>query len=415
MFFHSFTHTAKRLCILLAVLSSMSFAGAKDFTQKMDDAIQFSKKDFVDTIPIQVIDGAVIVPVEIEGQVRKMLFDTGCTIAVWTGQKESWMKAMDADSVNLRDANDQIFRKELYTIPTLKIGDLEIRDYPIMAEESMHSFVCGMFDGLLGFNLVRQGLSFKLDTQDSLLIVTDRKNFFAKESKGQAMAKYQLSHAYLPFIKVSSPLGQIKLLFDSGAQGKWFSLPQKELDAWFGPSSKEKKWLDEHTILSDTTINANIGVWGTLADTLIGRFIHFPQIQIGNLPVNDLYVKTSSHNMSIGSGLLKQTSMIIDAPRKSFVFLPHNQQTISVGNDDVYINFIPTEAGDTLGCCKAVVFKGSDAYQKGIRTGDYLLEINGTPITDVCSIIPFRLSNFQEGLFKFRSPDGTLKEARLKK
>ena len=415
MFSDSVTRIAKRISILLATLSLMTFVEAKNTFVQRNNAIHFSKKDFVDTIPIQVINGAVIVPVEIEGQAKKMLFDTGCTLAIWVGQKESWMKEENSDSLSITDANNQIARKELYNIPSLKIGDLEIRDYPLITGEAMQSSVCDMFDGLLGFNLVNQGLSFKLDTQDSMLIVTDRKNFFAKESKGQATAKYRMTPGLCPLIQVKSPIGKINLLFDTGAHGMWFSLPQKELDAWFAPSSKEKKWLDKQTILSDTTINTRISVTGTLTDTLVGRFIHFPQIHIGDLPVNDLYTKTTVHNLSIGSGLLEQTSLIIDAHCKRLVFLPHNQQGITVGNNDAYIEFIHAEAGDSLGCCKAVVFKGSDAYQKGIRTGDYLLEINGTPITDVCSVVSFRTSNLHEALFKFRSPDGTLKEARLKR
>ena len=36
-----------------------------------------------------------------------------------------------------------------------------------------------------------KGISFKFDTKDSLMIVTDRKGFFAKEEKGHAKVKYR--------------------------------------------------------------------------------------------------------------------------------------------------------------------------------------------------------------------------------
>ncbi|MBQ8948424.1 MAG: hypothetical protein IJ059_01380, partial [Prevotella sp.] len=116
-----------------------------------------------------------------------------------------------------------------------------------------------------------------------------------------------------------------------------------------------------------------------------------------------------------GSAVLKHASLIIDAPRKQFVFVPHDQRDITVGNSEAgSVTFIPTEAGDTLGVLKAVVRKGSAAYQKGVRTGDYLMGVNGTPITDACTYMLMDRHD-EEAQFKFRSPDGTEKSVRLKR
>ena len=82
--------------------------------------------------------------------------------------------------------------------------------------------------------------------------------------------------------------------------------------------------------------------------------------------------------MRVGSAVLKHASLIIDAPKKQFVFVPHNGQEITVSNSEAgSVSFIPSESGDTLGVLKAVIRKVSAAYQKGIRTGDYLIEVNG--------------------------------------
>lgn len=82
--------------------------------------------------------------------------------------------------------------------------------------------------------------------------------------------------------------------------------------------------------------------------------------------------------MRVGSAVLKHASLILDAPKKQFVFVPHNGQEITVSNSEAgSVSFIPSESGDTLGVLKAVIRKVSAAYQKGIRTGDYLIEVNG--------------------------------------
>jgi hypothetical protein len=80
----------------------------------------------------------------------------------------------------------------LYQFPAMKMGNLLIENYPMLVEDAMSDFLCDMFDGVLGFNLVGAGLSFKLDTKDSLLIVTDKKNFFIEEEKGKPVTKYTM-------------------------------------------------------------------------------------------------------------------------------------------------------------------------------------------------------------------------------
>ena len=377
--------------------------------------VSFSKRDFVDTIKIKVIDGAVVVPVEIEGRIRHFLFDTGSPLGLWQGPKDVCMRQLMADSLLFGDSNKNRRHKTIYQIPTMKMGNLKIENYPMIVEDGMKDYLCGRFDGVLGFNMVSKGLSFKLDTKDSLLIVTDRKQFFSEEEKGQPCAKYRTKQAYRPLVIVDTPLGFIETVFDTGALNGWLDLPQDYLDRWFRKSPKKRKILDNLTLQTDTTIKASAGIYGLSTDTIVGRFLHFQTIKIGELPINDLYATTAFRTMRIGSALLKHASLIIDAPRKRFVFLPHNQQGIRVVNSEAgSISLIPSEPGDTLGVLKAVVRKGSTAYQKGIRTGDYLREVNGIPINDLCTFMLMERKD-EEAQLKFHSPDGIEKTVRLKR
>ena len=405
----------KRFLLLLMMLSAATIGMAQNLIKTATTPVSFSKRDFVDTIKIKVIDGAVVVPMEIEGRIRHFLFDTGSPLGLWQGQKEPWMQQLMADSLLFGDSNKNRRLKIIYQIPSMKMGNLQIENYPMIVEDAMKDYLCDRFDGVLGFNLVGKGLSFKLDTKDSLLIVTDRKKFFSEEEKGLPSAKYRTKQAYRPLVIVDTPLGFIETVFDTGALNGWFDLPQAYLDRWFQKSTKKRKILDGLTIQSDTTIKASAGIYGLSTDTLLGRLLHFPTIVIGELPVNDLYVTTAYRTMKIGSALLKHSSLIIDAPRKRFVFLPHNQQEIRVGNNEAgSISFIPSESSDTLGVLKAVVRKGSTAYKKGIRTGDYLREVNGIPINDLCTYMLMERKD-EDALFQFHSPDGIEKTVRLKR
>ena len=408
-------HKIRRLWCVMVCLFATTTIVAQDMIKTATAPVCFSKKDFADTIKIKVIGGAVVVPVEIEGQTRNLLFDTGSPLGLWHGHKEAWMRQVTTDSLTFGDINKRSRNQIIYQFPTIKMGNLQIDNYPMIVEDAMSEFICNRFDGVIGFNLVGKGLSFKLDTKDSLLIVTDRKKFFAEEEKGQPTAKYKMKQAYRPLVYVDSPIGWIETVFDTGALNTWFDLSQEDLDRWFQKSLKKRKLLDDLTIQTDTTINTGVGIYGLSTDTIVGRFLHFPTIKIDKLPVNDLYITTVHPTMRVGSAVLKHVSLIIDAPRKQFVFVPHNNHDITVGNSEAgSVSFIPSEAGDTLGVLKAVIRKGSMAYQKGIRTGDYLIEVNGIPIKDICTYILMERKD-EESLFKFRSPEGLEKTVRLKR
>ena len=399
----------KTIIIALLTFTFVTPVLAQNIIKKASRSICFSKKNFVDTIKIKVTDGAVIVPVEIEGKTRRFVLDTGAPLGVWQRQKESWMRPITADSLIVGDANMNMGSQTLYQFPAMKMGNLLIENYPMLVEDAMGDFLCDMFDGVLGFNLVGAGLSFKLDTKDSLLIVTDKKNFFIEEEKGKPVTKYTMKEPYRPEVIVETPLGLIESVFDTGAFNIWYELPQEYLDQWLLQYPENRKMLDNLTEQMDTVIKASAGLYGLTTDTLMGRLLHFPTMKIGELPLNDFYCTTVHRTMRLGSAILKHASLIIDAPRKQFVFLPHNKQDITVGNSQAgSIALIPAEAGDTRGLLKAVIRKGSTAYQKGIRTGDYLKEVNGIAINDICTYMHIEWKDV-ETQCKFCSPDGTEK------
>ena len=151
---------------------------------------------------MKIIDVSFIFPVELEGQTRNLLFDTGSPLGLWHGHKEDWMRQFTTDSLIFGDVNKRRRNQIIYQFPTIKMGNLQIDNYPMIVEDAMSEFICNRFDGVIGFNLVGKGLSFKLDTKDSLLIVTDSKKFFAEEENGQPTAKYRMRRAYCPLVYV---------------------------------------------------------------------------------------------------------------------------------------------------------------------------------------------------------------------
>lgn len=367
-----------------------------------------SEQDFIDTIKIKMWDGAIIVPVEIEGETKNLMFDTGAGTGFWIGKEEPWMKPM-GESITTRDAQNRTKKKAMMKIPSLKMGHLTIKGYPVVVDEGLRNFTCGIIDGAFGFDLVCKGISFKFDTRDSMLIMTSRKGFFAKEEKGHAKVPYKV-HGNQPFLWTKIPFARPRMLFDMGAVGGWFGLPQDLLDLWAKDNPDIKRQLDSMTVNVDTTIMTYAGLFGASYDTVIGGELCFPTIEIGDIVLKEVWVSTATHNRAVGSALLEHVSLIIDAPKKSFYFLPHNgNPEITVANRGKGFKLFPAEEGDTLGAVKAIVRKGTKAYEKGLRTGDYLISVDDTPIPDLCTYM-LLVRNGTTKRFVFRSTEGEIKE-----
>ena len=368
------------IIFLLLVVSLSAAAQKRNLTD-----FSLSRHDFVDTVKVEIVNGAVIVPVEIEGEVRRMMFDTGAEFGFWIGGKEAWMQP-SGDNISIIDSQKTRREIPLYKVPSMTLGSTIIEGYPIIAQEEMGEIVCGRFDGGLGFNLVAKGLSFKLDTKDSLLIMTDRKRFFAKEEKGHPTLKYREDD--VPRVMVDFPFTRVKMLFDTGWFGGWFDFPEYWLNRFSENDKKMQQSIDELTVQTDTTVITQYGLFGRSTDTVTNRTLRIPTVRLDDLMLKDVWLPTDSHSIKVGSALLKSNSLIIDAQKKRLVLLPHdgNYEQMA-GNEGRGVSFISADEDDALGIVKAVVRKGSKAYEKGIRTGDYLIDVNGMPITDICTYV----------------------------
>ena len=402
----------KKYCLLLicfVVLTSLSAEAQK----KPFRDIHFSQHDFVDTVKIKIWDGAIIIPVGINGETKNLMFDTGANWGFWIGEEEGWMKP-SAETLTLTDSQNAKMKKAIYRMPPIKMGNTTIENYPLLVDNGMKEYVCDRIDGAFGFDLVTCGLSFKFDTKDSLMIVTDRKGFFKKEEKRQPKLKYMPYNSYYktsPLVWVAFPWGRYKMLFDSGWIGGWIDMPEQTLNHWSKDDRKVQKGIDAYTALIDTTVSTEAGFFGQSMDTMLYRRLHFPEVKVGDLTLQDLWISTNSHSVKTGSALLEHASLIIDGPKKCFFFLPHDGNCeIVVGNKDkMGLTHVLADKGDALGVMKAVVRKDGEAYQKGIRSGDYLISVNGIPITDYCTYLNFK-TDTDERHYVYRTAQGEIKE-----
>lgn len=173
---------------------------------------KLSRKHFVDTIAIDFQYGHVTLPVSINGKTYRFMLDTGASQT--TIFKETPIEGaktigftVSYDALNRPDTVDKVL------LPPMQIGELVLSKCQGVVRHRLRT--SDHFDGIIGFDLVCKGLSMKIDVRERILVLTDIKSFFDKES-GTNIA-YQLDR-HVPYIWVS-PFAEYRerALFDTGS------------------------------------------------------------------------------------------------------------------------------------------------------------------------------------------------------
>ena len=395
-----------RLPYLLCVIALGLLPGCR---QSLFSGQTILPHDFADTLHITINDGLITVPVEIGGQIRPMILDTGAMMSFWTAAETEGAEVQSVTHTTWDTHGNTQERAEL-RFPTVRIGHVAMNDYPMMdgRGNGITQVACGRFYGLLSCNFIDKGISFKIDTKDSLLIITDRKDHF-KEERHFPSAKFRTWGDGCPYIAVRTPMGNLNVLFDTGAQETWFDINQEYWDKWLqrpGHREKIEKFLDS----TPGVPSSAVGVFGTEDKTASWAVFHFPALRFGTLTVTDLEANTARSSL-IGSGILENASVILDAHRKRLYFLPHDGgDTLKAGNRNTRgFSVRPSAGEDAPYPLQVTVREGKEAWRKGVRTGDYILEYNGIPIRDICTYILLKKQD-KDSAYKFISPDGTVKE-----
>ena len=84
----------RRVLIIFAFLLAVTSVTARNLIKSAINQTSFSTKDFADTIKVKIVNGIVLIPVEIEGSTKHFLLDTGAQFGMWFGAREDWMKPL---------------------------------------------------------------------------------------------------------------------------------------------------------------------------------------------------------------------------------------------------------------------------------------------------------------------------------
>ena len=344
--------------------------GAQEYYYNLK--FRLSPKNFADTIPIEVENGRIYLPVTIDGETYRFLLDTGASMgAVYDGSPTA-SDGFPVGTITSHDATGQTRSTEVIRLPDLHIGCLTISGYH--ANRLRRPSANRKCEGVIGFDIFRKGLLCKIDIENHRLILTDRKNHFRQEQGYET--RYRL-HRHIPFVTLSPFEGYShEARFDTGDRSLYAISKQD-----YG-KVESGMWNVEGQTVGSLRIS-HFGAETT--DTVTALCID--SLRWGNFTFQNVHTLTAQGPSAIGSAILDYGSVIINPRRSRLIFQPYDGGSQCIVDNhlpDIY--YIPNAQGlPTVG----LVWENCEPYRQGFRQGDVILQIDNTPINSVGEFIRY--------------------------
>ena len=189
-----------------------------------DTSFTYSLQNFVDTIPITVIDDQIYVDGTAGGRPCRFNLDTGSSQgSLYMGSRVQGLRPLG--NVVSRDAAGNLDTVAVVELPALTIGKLKVQHYVASVfrpEKDRHPY-----DAILGFDLLNKGLCCKIDARQGHMILTDRRDFFDREP-GVGL-HYRLKW-FVPYVLISPFKRHTdEVLFDTGSR-QLFTMNKESFD-----------------------------------------------------------------------------------------------------------------------------------------------------------------------------------------
>jgi len=336
----------------------------------------FSKHNFIDTIPLIVIDDQLYIDAELNGQRFRFNLDTGASqgvvykgayIGYWT----------ELGNVVSHDANGRSDTVKVIKLPPFSIGNLVVSDY--VATVLPHPAMRVKYDGIIGFDIFNKGLCAKIDVANKRLIITDRRHFFENEDGYEV--RYKLKW-FVPYLLVSPFMRHVdEVLFDTGSR-PLYTINKEHFDTHAYKSKHVNAQIEDVA-----EGHLAIGTWGTeQKDQVV--LLRLKRLKWDEFSFKNVRTLTTQGASRIGTGMLQYGSVIINPFRKRITFQPYTEaDSVVVDNEPPATAFVPINGKATVG----LIFEHSKAYEAGLRQGDVIQRINGQsiPSFDAFTRYPF--------------------------
>jgi len=363
-----FNPMVKLFYVFLIFLCLGSINVSADISKTSQDADpayrgSLSPKHFNTTIDFEWSGNLPLIHVTIAGKEYRFLFDT----AAPTMLPETLIKALKlkpiAKADTLHDSSGKQLRAELYSLPSLKIKDLEFKNFTILSSNftTLLPLSCLGFDGVLGYNSL-QYMVVKLDLKHQKITFSDA----LPPHEGFTPVDIKFEPRYGPLVNLNFAFGDAPFQLDTGNNaniqlGTTSVIPEMER---FKYRSRETRGAFVTGFGGAKQNNRKI-------DYLVKDFSIDNKIPIKTFPIS----VNQSGAFLIGVDFLKNFTTIIDFLGKKAYFKQIGTGEITKNFPETF-GFTPMWDGKSNLVVSAIT-SNTPAAKSDLKVGDKILSLNG--------------------------------------
>ena len=202
--------------LLILFFSLPNFAQNVNFNKG-----KVAKKNYYTKVAYTELKNKIIIPVKIQGQTYRFLFDTGAPNLISHSLKDL-IETKALQTIQVKDANDKRRPLNVVVIPLLDIGGVSFKNSPAIVNDTASNFLfdCLKIDGIIGSNLVRDAI-VQIDSKKKQIILTDQVRKLGLEGLNyldMALNSNQ-SSPYIWIRLKGEGKAREQVLLDTGAEG----------------------------------------------------------------------------------------------------------------------------------------------------------------------------------------------------
>ncbi len=169
-----------------------------------------------DTIPVEIVDGWIVLKVQIGDSTKNYIWDTGTSYST-TRDTESGFSRLEAQDVAFNDIVGNSINSELYKLTAMSLGKFSFHNVTFMFldTKAVANGALSRFDGLLGLNVIDK-VNWKFNFDDGFVVIS-KTPFEVEKDKTVRYANYIDHNSFLTRIKLrSGKMLKLNVLIDFG-------------------------------------------------------------------------------------------------------------------------------------------------------------------------------------------------------
>ena len=328
-------------------------------------------------------DGNIVVPVKINGlgKTRYFVVDTGApTVVDISLAKELALRKIR--DVTTGDSLSNVKSTPFVKLKSITIGDVTLKNINVLAADLKRGFG-KKIDGILGSSTLTH-FGVLINFKKHKFIISDGVKKWVSRSDKAIPFQQHLRAGLGPIIKCRIGDAVFPALIDTGASS--FDIPLKAFQQT--RAYKNHRYLQSigQTSLGLHQVDNKVSSYFGVMDAIIlGE-----SLVVKKYPV---YASKLTRDALLGRKFLRNFETVIDYPNHAVYFRPLGKK---IHKEILTFGVGMLKKGDNITVIS--LWRGSDAYNKGLRVGDKILSINGKRSAGITQSEIFKMLNRRKSM-----------------